>query len=210
MPRLANRRPRGHRIGIGCNGLDAAYRRFGKFRTRARTPALRRLNMCACRRLQTVQPVVPAGFWTERSVDMNELRVNEPFALESMDDMLRRMFRPWRAELSERAPQIKLDVHENETSYTVKAEVPGVSKDDIDVRIVGNQVTISAELKKEHEEKKDGRLLHAERQYGYASRAFSLASEVDESKSSASYQNGILELTLPKKTKTSSTRLPIG
>ena len=89
---------------------------------------------------------------------MNELRVNDPFAMEPMDAMFRNMLRPWRAELAERAPQIKLDVHESDASYTVKAEMPGVKKDDIDVRIDGNQVTISAEVKKDQEEKKDGRV----------------------------------------------------
>ena len=43
--------------------------------------------------------------------------------------------RPWRSELAERAPQIKVDIHEADGSYTVKAEIPGVRKEDIDVRI---------------------------------------------------------------------------
>jgi HSP20 family protein len=140
---------------------------------------------------------------------MNELRLNDPFALEPMDEMFRNMLRPWRAEPTERAPQIKLDVHESDGSYSVKAEVPGVKKEDIDVRIVGNQVTISAEVKKEQEERKEGRLLRSERHYGYASRSFTLACEVDEAKSAAKVQDGILELTLPKKTKSSAKRLPV-
>ena len=140
---------------------------------------------------------------------MNELRVTDPFAIEPMDEMFRQMLRPWRMEAAERAPQIKLDVHENDASYTVKAEMPGVGKDDIDVRIEGNRVTLSAELKKEQEEKKDGRVLRSERQYGYASRSFTLACDVDEAKAEAKYKDGILELKLPKKTKTSSKRLPI-
>ena len=140
---------------------------------------------------------------------MNELRVSDPFAVEPMDEMFRQMLRPWRTELAERAPQIKLDVHEADSSYTVKAEVPGVSKEDIDVRIEGNRVTLSAEVKKDKEEKKDGRVLRSERQYGYASRSFTLACEVDEAKAEARYKDGILELTLPKKTTTSSKRLPI-
>jgi HSP20 family protein len=144
-----------------------------------------------------------------RSKTMNELRVHDPFAIEPMDEMFRHMLRPWRTELAERAPQIKLDVHENDASYTIKAEVPGVNKDDIDVRIEGNRVTLSAELKKDKEEKKDGRLLRSERQYGYVSRSFTLACDVDEAKSEAKYKDGVLELTLPKKTKTSSKRLPI-
>ena len=96
--------------------------------------------------------------------------------------------------MAERAPQIKLDVHESDASYTVKAEVPGVSKDDIDVRIEGNRVTLSAEVKKDKEEKKDGRVLRSERQYGYASRSFTLACDVDEAKAEARYKDGILEL----------------
>jgi HSP20 family protein len=84
-----------------------------------------------------------------------------------------------------------------------------VRKEDIDVRIEGNQVTISAEVKKDKEEKKDGRVLRSERQYGFASRTFTLACDVDEAKSGAKYENGILELTLPKRTTTSSRRLPI-
>lgn len=140
---------------------------------------------------------------------MNELRVTDPFAIEPLDEMFRQMVRPWRGELAERAPQIKLDVHENDTSYTVKAEVPGVNKEDIDVRIEGDRVTLSAEVKKDSEEKKDGRVLRSERHYGYASRSFTLSSEVDEARSEAKYKDGILELTLPKKTKSSSKRLPV-
>ena len=140
---------------------------------------------------------------------MNELRVTDPFAIEPLDEMFRQVMRPWRSELAERAPQIKLDVHENDTSYAVKAEVQGVNKDDIDVRIEGHRVTLSAEVKKDSEEKKDGRVLRSERHYGYASRSFTLSGEVDEARSEAKYKDGILELTLPKKTKSSSKRLPV-
>ena len=140
---------------------------------------------------------------------MNDLRVNDLFAMDPIEDMFRGLTRPWPTSLRARAPQIKLDVNEADANYIVKAEVPGVRKEDIDVRIEGNQVTISAEVKKDKEEKKDGRVLRSERQYGYASRSFSLAFDVDEAKSAAKYENGILELTLPKKTTTSSKRLPI-
>lgn len=140
---------------------------------------------------------------------MNDLRLNDIFAMEPMDDMFRGLLRPWRAELSARTPQIKIDLSETDASYTVKAEIPGVRKEDIDVRIDGNQVTIGAEMKKESEEKKDGRVLRSERQFGYASRSFVLTSAVDEAKSSAKYQDGVLELTLPKATTTASKRLPI-
>ncbi|HJV96221.1 MAG TPA: Hsp20/alpha crystallin family protein [Albitalea sp.] len=141
---------------------------------------------------------------------MNELRVPDFFALDPMEDAFRNLLRPWRADLAERAPQIKIDLTEHDGDYAVKAEIPGVRKEDIDVRIEGNQVTISAETKKDKEEKKGGRVLRSERQYGYTSRTFTLAAAVDETKADAKYQNGVLELTLPKKAGGSSKRLTIG
>ena len=70
-------------------------------------------------------------------------------------------------------------------------------------------VTISAEMKREWEEKKEGRILRSERQYGQASRTFTLASPVDETKADARYENGILELTLPKRGAAATTRLSV-
>lgn len=141
---------------------------------------------------------------------MNELRTIDPFALDPFDDAFRSLMRPWRFEMPEAAPRIKLDLMEQNGSYAVKAEIPGVKKDDIDVRIDGNMVTISAEVKTEKDEKTDGgRILRQERQEGYASRTFSLACPVDEAKVQASYKDGILELTLPKKADTSSKRIAI-
>jgi len=140
---------------------------------------------------------------------MNELRLNDPFEMESMDEMFRGFLRPWKTSLEKRAPQIRLDLSETDANYTVKAEIPGVKKEDIDVRIEGNQVTIGAEVRKESEEKKSGRVLRSEREYGYASRSFTLATAVDEAKANAKYQNGVLELTLPKKASSSSRRVAI-
>jgi len=141
---------------------------------------------------------------------MNQLRVNNLFDLDPFDDALRGFLRPWKFEPVSQAPKIKLDITEHDDSYALKAEIPGVRKEDIDVRIEGNQVTISAEVKKDKEEKKDGRLLRAEREYGYASRSFALASAVDDSKADAKYANGVLELVLPKKTSSSGKKLAIG
>ncbi|RID98585.1 Hsp20/alpha crystallin family protein [Simplicispira hankyongi] len=141
---------------------------------------------------------------------MNELLPLDPFAIDPFDDALRSFMRPWRVEMPEAAPRIKLDLSEQDGSYAVKAEIPGVKKDDIDVRIDGSMVTISAEIKSEKEEKGNGgRMLRRERQEGYASRSFSLACPVDESKVEASYKDGILTLTLPKKADSSSKRIAI-
>ena len=140
---------------------------------------------------------------------MKELRLFDPLALDPLDDSLRSLLRPWRMETMEAAPRIKLDLSEQDASYTVKAEIPGVRKEDIDVRVEGNMVTISAEVKKEKEEKKEGRVLRSERQEGYASRSFTLGCPVDDGKAIAKYENGILELTLPKKAPTSTKRLAV-
>jgi len=96
-------------------------------------------------------------------------------------------------------PEIKMDVSEDDKAYHVKAEVPGVKKDDIHVAIEDNQVTVSAEVKKEKEEKKGEKLLRSERYYGMQSRSFTVMHNIDQSKAEAKYQDGVLELTLPKK-----------
>jgi len=133
----------------------------------------------------------------------------DPF--EDMDDLFKGFFlRPMRMEApGDQALRIKMDVKENDKAYTVHAEIPGVSKDDIHVAIEGNQVSISAEVKREKEEKEGEKLLRSERYYGKVSRAFTLGYDVDQEKATAKYENGVLELTLPKKGLTGQRRLAI-
>ena len=92
-----------------------------------------------------------------------------------------------------------MDVSEDDKAYHVKAEVPGVKKEDIHVAVEDNQVSITAEVKQEKEEKKGETVLRSERYYGMQSRSFTLMHDVDQGKAEAKYQDGILELTLPKK-----------
>ena len=99
----------------------------------------------------------------------------------------------------EAEPRIKIDVSETDKAYTVKADIPGVNKEDIKVTVEGNQVSISVEVKKESEEKKDGNVIRSERYYGRQHRSFTLGQDVDDAKAEAKYNNGVLELTLPKK-----------
>ena len=141
---------------------------------------------------------------------MNRLRFGNPFDVDLFDDTFRGFLRPWKFESMSQAPTIKIDLTEHDDSYALKAEIPGVRKEDIDVRIEGNLVTISAEVKKDKEEKKDGRVLRAEREYGYASRSFTLASAVDDGKVDAKYSNGVLDLVLPKKSTPGTKRVAIG
>lgn len=140
---------------------------------------------------------------------MNELRSFDPFAIEPWEDTMRTLFRPWKLDLAETTPRIKVDVSEQEGSFAVKAEIPGVRKEDIDVRVEGNQVTISAEVRTEKEEKQDARVLRRECQQGFASRCFTLGCALDESQADAKYENGILSLTLPKKAPASNRRLQV-
>ena len=105
--------------------------------------------------------------------------------------------------------KIKVDVKEDDKSYTVHADIPGVSKDDIQVDVDGSVISIRAEVKKEKEEKKGEKLIHSERYYGMVSRSFSLPAEVDEKAVVAKYKDGVLDLTLPKKTGNGSRRIAI-
>ena len=137
-----------------------------------------------------------------------ELARFDPFL--DMDDMFSRfMMRPVLRGGLEMEPQIKMDIKEADGMYKVKAEIPGVSKDDIHVSIEGNRVSISAEIKKETEEKKGERVIRSERSYGMASRSFTLADEVDQGKAQAKYADGVLELTLPKKPGTSRKEISV-
>lgn len=107
-------------------------------------------------------------------------------------------------------PQIRIDVTENAQAYSVKAELPGMKKEDILVQIDGSQVTIAAEARREHEEKKGETLLRSERYVGQQLRSFSLGQEVDESKAVAKYHDGVLELSLPKRANGGAKKLAIG
>lgn len=133
----------------------------------------------------------------------------DPFT--DMDDLFRGLFvRPLRLgfEMPEQI-SVKLDVTRTDGAYSVKAEMPGVHKDDINVSIDGNVVTISGEVKKEEEEKKGAEVIRSERYYGKVSRSFSLPQEVDESKAEAKYADGVLRLTLPMKSKQTARRLTV-
>jgi len=101
--------------------------------------------------------------------------------------------------MMEDQPQMKLDLNEDEKSYFVKAEMPGVHKDEIKVMIDGNQVSVTAEMKKEKEEKEGSKTIRSERYRGKIFRSFTLDQAIDQGTATAKYEDGVLELTLPKK-----------
>lgn len=138
---------------------------------------------------------------------MSNLTLFNPFnkitrfdPLWDMDDMLdRMMMRPAWREMEAAELQIKMDVSEADGAYTVKAEIPGVKKEDIHVTIDGSLVSISAEVKQEKEVKEGEKMVRCERSYGKAMRSFRLDQEVDQDTAKAKYADGVLELNLPKK-----------
>ncbi|PLC54298.1 stress protein [Pollutimonas nitritireducens] len=136
----------------------------------------------------------------------NNLMQFDPFSeianlspMRGLDDLFKDFrLRPMMGHL-DAEPRIKMDVSETEQGYTIKAEIPGVKKEDVKVAVEGNQVTIAAETKRETEEKEGETVVRRERYMGHQSRSFTLAHEIDDSKAVAKYQDGILELSLPKK-----------
>jgi len=139
---------------------------------------------------------------------INELARFDP--LWNMDDMFNGfMMRPvFRTGLNVE-PQMKMDLKEADGNYLVTAEIPGVNKEDIHVSVEGNRLSISAEVKQEKETKDGGRVICCERSYGMTSRSITLGAEVDQSQVQAKYNNGVLELTLPKKPGTSRKEISI-
>ena len=123
----------------------------------------------------------------------------DPFG-ELFDDIFKGYFvRPVMGEGRESAPRVKIDVTEQNGSFKVLAEIPGVKKEDIQLNVDGDQVSITAEVKQEKDVKEGERLVHSERFYGKTSRAFRLGYEIDEATVQAKYNDGVLELVLPKK-----------
>jgi HSP20 family protein len=129
---------------------------------------------------------------------------------EAFDDLFRGFFvRPVSYDAPAGAAQFRVDVSEDEKAYQIRAEVPGVKKEDINVSIDGDTVAISAEVKNEKDVKNGERVLRAERYYGKVYRAFTLGQAVDEAGTSAQYADGVLELTLPKKAAVQAKRITI-
>ena len=105
--------------------------------------------------------------------------------------------------------RMKIDVKEDEKAYTVKADIPGVKKEDIQVDIDGDTVSVRAEAKQEKEEKKGEKVVYSERSYGMVSRSFTLPVSVDDRAAKAEYKDGVLNLTLPKKSNGAGKRIAI-
>jgi HSP20 family protein len=91
-----------------------------------------------------------------------------------------------------------IDLYEDKDNVTVKAELPGMKKEEIDVSLHDGMLTISGERKIEREQGKKGETYRSERFFGRFQRSVMLPSAVDEAKVNAAYKDSILTITLPK------------
>jgi HSP20 family protein len=140
---------------------------------------------------------------------MARIQLYDPFADTPFEDLVRGFLRPVRAERGDQQQSFRIDVTEDDKSYVVAADLPVVAKDDIQVTIDGNQVTVAAEAKRNAERKDGERALHVERYAGQLFRTFTLPTEIDESASEAKFENGVLELQLAKKAPQAGRKLTI-
>ena len=122
---------------------------------------------------------------------------------DNLDNLFEGFFRPIRRETGTVAAGGNLlpatDITENEHAFVVKADLPGIKKDDINITLEDGILTISGESKSETEQKNGDRVIRQERRYGKYVRSMQLNHQVDESQVEASYKDGVLKLVLPKK-----------
>lgn len=140
---------------------------------------------------------------------MSNIRLLDPAFGDNFEAALRRFFP---ASVFENEPQLKMriDVTESDKGYTVRADIPGVKKEDINVRVEGNLVQIDAETRSEKETRGEGeKVLRSERHYGSVSRSFSLAQDIDAGNVQAKYADGVLTLQLPKKAQADTRRINV-
>jgi len=134
---------------------------------------------------------------------MAEITIWRPFhELRKEMDRLFQDFFGTKSLLPERWESIEwvpaIDVSETESEVIVKADLPGVTPEDIEINIVDNVLTIKGEKKREKEEKKEN-YYRVERYYGSFLRSVQLPSEVEVEKVKATYKDGVLKVVLPKK-----------
>ena len=140
---------------------------------------------------------------------MTNLVTYDPFTDTGLDELFRGFFAPVRVEGARTPMMIKMDVTETADGYMIHAEMPGMKKEDIDVKIEGSQVTITAETKREWEKKDGDRMLRSERYFGNIYRSFTLPAELNEALSEAKYDKGVLELKLVRKAPVVGKKLPV-
>ncbi|MDO6704863.1 Hsp20/alpha crystallin family protein [Photobacterium sp. 1_MG-2023] len=116
------------------------------------------------------------------------------------DNLFQGFFRPvLGGDFLNQASQLPaVDIHETKDNYVLTAELPGFSKEDIQVSFHNGKLTIAAEHKEETEKKQEGQAVLTERRYNSYSRTFQFGSNIAEHDIDAAYQDGVLRLVMPK------------
>lgn len=102
----------------------------------------------------------------------------------------------------------RVDIYEKDNNIVIEAEIPGAKKEDIEVKLKDNAVVIKGEVKKE-EEKKEENYYRSERFYGRFERVLPLPADTKADEAKASFENGILKLTVPKTTQEKEVKVEI-
>jgi HSP20 family protein len=102
-----------------------------------------------------------------------------------------------------------VDLLEREDSLVLKADLPGLTEDDVQIEVRGDVLTIAGERKAEHEEKQNG-YYRVERSFGRFSRSLQLPDGIDTDRIAAAFDNGVLEVTIPKPEQRQPRRIEIG
>jgi HSP20 family protein len=146
-------------------------------------------------------------------MSLSTLVRREPFSAlfdEVFSDFFGRAGWPVAARVGDAAARpARMDVVDKGDKYAVSVELPGVRKQDIQVSVEGARVSIAAESRNEREAKDGERVLHTERFAASYARSFELPVEVTEEGADASFEDGVLRLTLPKRAQAASRRLTV-
>ena len=148
---------------------------------------------------------------------MNLIRYNpNRWFDQAWDRAVSDLFVPWAAgrasgegrngEVAEWAPRV--DIREAEGAYQIQADVPGAERDSLKVEVKDNVLTLQGEKRRESSTDTDG-VYRSERSYGSFLRQFALPEEVDGDRIEASYKDGVLSVTLPKKPEAAPRRIAV-
>jgi len=112
-------------------------------------------------------------------------------------------------ELRTELGRLACDIEETDSHYVLTFDVPGIAKEDLNIELIGNQLIVSGERKKDHQEYLDRQHV-IERRYGQFRRSFVLPIEVDTNNIEAQYENGVLQLAIPKLEEAKPKKVSIG
>lgn len=130
--------------------------------------------------------------WTPRTT-ANAVATRNPWNADPFFNLVNNFFTPENV-----GNELDVDIYEKDEHFILTAELPGVKKEDVKVNVEGDVLTIEAEKRAEYEDNKEG-VYHSERSYGKFTRSFRLNSQVEGDKIDASYTDGVLRLSLPKR-----------